>query len=320
MSDIAFKTEISQNIILKTLLLKGEAGSSILSITKTGTQGLVDTYTILLSDGNTQTFTVTNGSGIQSIVKTSTHVLVDTYTITMQDGSTSTFTVTNGRGIVSVEKTATVGILDTYTITYNDNTTSTFTIKNGEDYTVPTGGIIAFEGNTIPEGYELYQGMVGGGHVIEDQSGTNMTQRPYMQFVDATPSDDSTNEVTQIEVLNVIHANDLANAPDGLYWTDDEGDAIITAQDVAYSSSQNVKQKIDSIPQIKTTTQTLTFSNGFRRYIPNIEGGLLSDVMCMTIGYALGYSYDETTGEVYLRLDNATTYSGDIDIRFIYLV
>lgn len=40
---------------------EGPAGSSIASITKTGEQGLVDTYTITLTNGNTTTFQVTNG-------------------------------------------------------------------------------------------------------------------------------------------------------------------------------------------------------------------------------------------------------------------
>ena len=35
--------------------------SGIVSVTKTGTSGLVDTYTILFTDGTTTTFTVTNG-------------------------------------------------------------------------------------------------------------------------------------------------------------------------------------------------------------------------------------------------------------------
>ena len=41
----------------------GEDGRGIVSITKTGTQGLVDTYTITYTDNTTSTFEVTNGSG-----------------------------------------------------------------------------------------------------------------------------------------------------------------------------------------------------------------------------------------------------------------
>lgn len=46
----------------------GPAGKGIQSITKTGTSGLVDTYTITYSDGTTSTFTVTNGSSGADIV------------------------------------------------------------------------------------------------------------------------------------------------------------------------------------------------------------------------------------------------------------
>lgn len=41
--------------------IQGVRGNGIASITKTGTQGLVDTYTITFTNGNTSTFTVTNG-------------------------------------------------------------------------------------------------------------------------------------------------------------------------------------------------------------------------------------------------------------------
>lgn len=71
------------------------------------------------------------GKTIQSIEKTGTSGLVDTYTITLANGSTSTFTVTNGKGITNIEKTATSGLVDTYTITFNDNTTSSFQVTNG---------------------------------------------------------------------------------------------------------------------------------------------------------------------------------------------
>ena len=41
----------------------GQDGNGIISIEKTGTEGLVDTYTIYFTNGTTTTFTVTNGSG-----------------------------------------------------------------------------------------------------------------------------------------------------------------------------------------------------------------------------------------------------------------
>ena len=78
------------------MLLKGDDGSDIESIEKTGTDGLVDTYTVTLTNGSKTTFTVKNGNYIVSIEKTSTVDLIDTYTVTMADGTTSTFTVTNG--------------------------------------------------------------------------------------------------------------------------------------------------------------------------------------------------------------------------------
>ena len=82
--------------IVKTLMLKGQAGQSIKEIKKTSTSGLVDTYTITLTDGTKKSFNVSNGKGIKSIAKTSTNGLVDTYTTTYNDGTTSTFTVKNG--------------------------------------------------------------------------------------------------------------------------------------------------------------------------------------------------------------------------------
>jgi hypothetical protein len=93
---------------VKIMLVKGENGSSIVSITKTGTVGDVDTYTVATSDGGQYTFEVTNGSDIQSIEKTSSHGMVDTYTVTLTNGNTTTFEVTNGDNwIDNSEKTAT---------------------------------------------------------------------------------------------------------------------------------------------------------------------------------------------------------------------
>lgn len=67
MSDIAFSVIVNNagtdDIIFKTMMLKGENGSSIASIEKTSTAGLTDTYTIYLDNGEIGgTFEVKNGT------------------------------------------------------------------------------------------------------------------------------------------------------------------------------------------------------------------------------------------------------------------
>lgn len=100
---------------------EGPEGNGIASITKTGTSGLVDTYTVLFDDGTTTTFDVTNGEkGDKG-----------------EDGEPGA----TGNGIASVEKTGTSGLVDTYTITFTNGTTTTFTVTNGSDATAEWGNI-----------------------------------------------------------------------------------------------------------------------------------------------------------------------------------
>lgn len=100
-----------RDIVFRTIMLKGASGNDIVSIEKTSTSGAVDTYTITLSDGSTETFNVTNGTSISSIEKTSTSGLIDTYTITLTDGSTSTFEVANGENaqVYEIPKDSVIG-------------------------------------------------------------------------------------------------------------------------------------------------------------------------------------------------------------------
>lgn len=112
-----------KDIFFKTIMLKGEAGSSVVSVEKTGTSGIVDTYTITFNDGTTATFEVTNGNSVVSIEKTATAGYIDTYTITLGDGSTFDFEVTNG--------------------------------INGTGYEVPANGVIYYDASgELPQGYE----------------------------------------------------------------------------------------------------------------------------------------------------------------------
>lgn len=85
-----------KDLVFKTIMLKGEGGTSIDRIEKTSSSGVVDTYTIYFDDDKEpQTFEVTNGYSIISIEKTATLGNVDTYTVSLDNGDTYTFDVTN---------------------------------------------------------------------------------------------------------------------------------------------------------------------------------------------------------------------------------
>lgn len=73
------------------------------------------------------------GNGISNISKTGTSGLVDTYTITYTDGNTTTFTVTNAKSISNIEKTGSAGLIDNYRINYNDGTYFDYVVTNGQD-------------------------------------------------------------------------------------------------------------------------------------------------------------------------------------------
>ena len=127
--------------------IQGEIGNGISSITKSDTNGLIDTYTITYTDGTTSTFTVTNGKdgtpgiqGIQGEPGKDGHTPV----ITIEHGywyidGVNTQQLAQGvkgdtgNGISSITKTNTNGLIDTYTITYTDGSTTTFTVTNGKD-------------------------------------------------------------------------------------------------------------------------------------------------------------------------------------------
>ena len=83
----------------------------------------MDTYTVTFTNGNTTTFTVTNGEKGDKGDK--------------GDKGNTGNTGATGNGISTVAKTGTSGLVDTYTITFTNGTTTTFTVTNGADGTVP---------------------------------------------------------------------------------------------------------------------------------------------------------------------------------------
>lgn len=134
------------------LVLGIPRGLGIANIAKTGTSGLVDTYTVTLDKAPSQavattfTFTVTNGNSISQIIPISashTPGAMDRYAIDMTNGTTVMFDVyngangTNGVSIASVEKvsgTGAGGSTDVYNIILTNGTVGgTFSVYNGSD-------------------------------------------------------------------------------------------------------------------------------------------------------------------------------------------
>lgn len=138
----------------------GQDGVGIASIEKTGTAGLVDTYTITYTNSTTSFFTIRNGSngtngvGITNIARISGNGspgTIDTYRIYLTNGTSYDFTVyngangingtngsngTNGVGITNIQKTSgnsSPGTTDIYTIYLSNGQTSTFSVYNGKD-------------------------------------------------------------------------------------------------------------------------------------------------------------------------------------------
>ena len=115
----------------------GADGVSIESIEKTDSEGLVDTYTITFSNGETSTFTVTNGKDGEN-GKNGQPGLNGTDGADGADGKNGQpgqngATGATGNGIEKVEFLSSSKGKDTYRITFTDKTTFDFTVTNGKD-------------------------------------------------------------------------------------------------------------------------------------------------------------------------------------------
>lgn len=92
----AYKLDGHAFIVALVSILDGHGGIKTITYADPVAPSLDGTLTIKLADDSVTTLTIKNGKGITSIAKTGTSGLVDTYTVSYNDGTTSTFTVTNG--------------------------------------------------------------------------------------------------------------------------------------------------------------------------------------------------------------------------------
>lgn len=95
-SGTAYKVSGHDYITALGTILDGHGGVKSIVYTPPTAPSLTGTMVITLADDSTTSASVQNGKGISTIAKTGTSGLVDTYTITYNDSTTQTFTVTNG--------------------------------------------------------------------------------------------------------------------------------------------------------------------------------------------------------------------------------
>lgn len=97
---------------IKVMMLKGETGANIKSIDKTATNGLVDTYTVTLTDGSKSHFNVTNG---KDGTGNGLHILIASKPATASaDTSTLTATVYRDGDRLTEQDVAKIGTVAWY--------------------------------------------------------------------------------------------------------------------------------------------------------------------------------------------------------------
>ena len=92
----AYKLDGHAFILALTSILDGHGGINSIVYTAPVAPSLDGTLTITLADTTQTSLTIKNGKGIVSIAKTGSSGLTDTYTISYNDGTTSSFNVVNG--------------------------------------------------------------------------------------------------------------------------------------------------------------------------------------------------------------------------------
>lgn len=311
----------------------GATGNGIASISKTGTSGLVDTYTITYTNGNTATFTVTNGEDgadgqdgsaatitvgttttggagtSASVVNsgTSSAAVLD-FTIPKGDKGETGSTGATGNGIVSITKTGTSGLIDTYTITYTNGNTDTFTVTNGADGTTTWGGITGVLSNQLDLQAALNekQDLLSAGTMLEIVTGGSLVPLPagYTQVeyitTDGTAYINTGITVAETDTLD-ISFNDTSSATTVMFITGRNGSDGQTMYFVSPSSSLiQWKGRPAGVTFAKNLEYNLvlksgevTYTNAYGTTTKTFTGGSVADTGACLIG--AGWNNNNTT-------------------------
>lgn len=200
----------------------GADGVGISDISKTGTSGSEDTYTISLTDGTSTTFTVINGTDGQD----GTNGVDGTNGTDGLNGANGT----DGNGIDNISKISSSDNIDTYSILLTDGTSTTFTVTNGVDGTNGTNGQDGADGKDGIDGVIGADGQDGADGVgITGISKTSSSGVEDTYTISLTDSSSTTFIVTNgVDGQDGTDGQDGADAEQCFQISDDEptSDAI----------------------------------------------------------------------------------------------
>lgn len=129
----------------------------------------------------------------------------------------------------------------------------------------------------------------GGGHVIEDASGTDLPQEDTMQFADARVEDDATNGKTVVHVtqepMTVSAFNAAADLDPGIYPLN--GGEVLDDSMIMHDSTHTTRQAIDNIVE--------SGSNNSGTYIKYADGTMI----CTKIAVLEDIDVDTSWGSCY---------------------
>lgn len=188
--------------------------------------------TLTFADGTQETVNATNLKSISSIAKTGTEGLVDTYTITYNDGTTSTFTVTNG----AAGTAPTITMTATADATSSANPTVTVT-RTGSDaspnFAFAFSGLKGAKGDTGATGAtgadgqngtdgvspEVTIGTITGGHSVtitdaDHPSGQTFDVMDGQDGQDGTDGTDGTDGYSPVVTITPITGGNRVNITD----------------------------------------------------------------------------------------------------------
>ena len=260
--------------------IKGDTGNGISSIAKTNTVGLIDIYTITYTNGETSTFTVTNGAdgaqgqqgvqGIQGEKGADGHTPV----ITIQNGrwyidgvdsgkSAEGVKGDTGNGISSIEKTKTEGLVDTYTITFTNGDKTTFTVTNGAAGAQGQQGIQGIQGEKGADGHTP---------VITIQNG-----KWYIDGVDSGKSAEGVKGDTGNGISSIVKTN-TAGLVDTytITYTNGEKTTFTVTNGADGAQGQQGIQGIQGEKGADGHTPVITIQNG-KWYIDGVDTGVLAE-------------------------------------------